>query len=67
MATLQLPPEGGHRDFRDNKVNSAESMHLRIGGIETVGTDGLPRERMQEKGGGVKIRGLARLRGGEGT
>lgn len=57
----------GHHDFRDNNVNSAESMHLRIGEIETVGTDGLPRERMREKDGGVKIAGLGRLRGTEGT
>lgn len=44
-------------------MNSAKGMHLRMDGIESPGTGGLPRVRMQEKDGGAKIRGLGRLKG----
>lgn len=58
----QLPP-GGHPGFRDDEMNSAQSMHLRIDEIEAPGTGEILRERTREKGRGVKT-GLRGPRGG---
>ena len=57
VTTCQL---GGHPDFGDNKINSAKSMHFRVDGIKALGTGGIPRERIQEKDGGVKAWDLGR-------
>ena len=44
-------------------MNSAKGIHFGMDGIESPGTGGLPRVRLQEKDGGVKIGGWGRLRG----
>lgn len=36
-------------------MNSSKSMHRRTDGTEALGVGGMPRERIREKGRGVKM------------